>query len=152
MKPLTNWDPFKELDVFQDRLANVFGYDPSKLTGGKTSELVEQENWRPLVDVSEDENAFTITAELPEVKKEDVKVTIDNGVLVISGERKIEKEEKKKKYHRIERSFGSFRRSFSLAENVDAGNIKANYQDGLLKVVLPKSESPEKKAIEVEVS
>ena len=114
--------------------------------------MIQKENWRPLIDIAEDEKAFTITAELPEIPKEDVKVTVENGVLMISGERKIEKEEKDKKYHRIERSCGSFHRSFSLADNIDPENIKADYKEGLLKIVLPKSESAEKKAIEVEVS
>lgn len=152
MKLVTSWDPFKELDTFQDRLASMFGHDPSKMDKGNGNQLVESENWRPIVDIAEDENAFTITAELPEIPKENVKVTVENGVLNISGERKIEKEEKKKKYHRIERSYGSFSRSFTLADNVDAENIKADYKKGLLKIVLPKSETAKTKAIEVEVS
>lgn len=152
MRAVTSWDPFKELDVFQDRLASVFGYEPAKLNGGKTSELVEQENWRPVVDIGEDDKAFTITAELPSVKKEDVKLTIVDGMLIVSGERKIEKEEKEKKFHRIERSFGSFRRSFTLSDNIDTENIKASYKDGLLTVKLPKSETPEKKAVEIQLT
>ena len=152
MKRLTTWDPFKELDMFQDRLSGLFGYGPRRLTDASGELTPTAESWRPLVDIVEAEKEFQITAEIPEVKKEDVKVTVENGVLRISGERKIEKEEKDKKFHRIERSYGRFERSFSLAEKVDAGMIKADFKDGLLKIRVPKIETPEKKAIEVKVS
>ena len=89
--------------------------------------------------------------ELPEVKKEDVKVTIENGTLTISGERKFEKEDKNKKYHRIERADGSFVRSFALPEGTDGSKVKAEFKDGILKVHLPKTEETKSKSLEVKV-
>jgi len=93
-----------------------------------------------------------IKAELPDVKKEDVKVTVENGVLTISGERKFEKEEKKKKYHRVERAFGTFVRSFSLPDVADASKVKAEFKNGMLTVHVPKSEKAKPKQIEVNVA
>ncbi|MHB1581874.1 MAG: Hsp20/alpha crystallin family protein, partial [Acidithiobacillus sp.] len=90
-------------------------------------------------------------AEIPEVKKEDVKVSVDNGVLTIQGERKQEKEEKGKKFHRVERYYGSFVRSFTLPDNVDETKIKATFKDGMLNLQVPKSTETKHKAIEVKV-
>jgi HSP20 family protein len=92
-----------------------------------------------------------IKAEIPEVKKEDVKVTVDNSILTIRGERKQEKEEKDKKYHRIERYYGSFTRSFTLPDNVDESKIEASFKDGMLNLQIPKTEEVKPKAIEVKV-
>ncbi|MBH0187604.1 MAG: Hsp20/alpha crystallin family protein, partial [Nitrospira sp.] len=97
------------------------------------------------------EGEYLIKAELPEVKKEDVKVSVEDGVLTLSGERRQEKEEKGKKYHRVERSYGSFVRSFSLPESVDEGGVKAEYKDGVLNLHLPKTEKVKPKSIEVKV-
>jgi HSP20 family protein len=108
--------------------------------------------WAPSVDISEDDKEWLVNAELPEVKKEDVKVTVENGVLTIRGERKFEKEEKDKKYHRIERSYGNFLRSFSIPDASDATRVHAEFKDGVLKVHLPKSEKAMPKAVEVKVS
>ena len=131
MSNLISWDPFKELN----RLSTVLGATP-------TSELAKAEHreWAPAVDISEDDEAFTITADLPDVKKEDVKVTVENGHVTLSGERRFEKEEedKKKKYHRIERSYGSYFRSFALPENVNGEAVEAKFKKGVLKVKLPK--------------
>jgi len=106
----------------------------------------------PLVDISEDDKEYLIKAELPEVKKEDVKLAIQNDVLTISGERKYEKEEKGKKYHRVERAYGSFMRSFTLPEDADGSKVAAEYKDGVLKVHLPKAEKAKPKSIEVKVA
>jgi len=108
-------------------------------------------DWSPTVDIVETPEEFQIKAELPEVKKEDVKVSVDGGVLRIEGERKQEKEEKGKKYHRIERSYGSFLRTFRLPDNVDEGKVQADFKDGVLCVRLHKAEKTKPKAIEVKV-
>jgi HSP20 family protein len=108
--------------------------------------------WSPLVDITEDEKEYLIKAELPEMKKEDVKLRVENDVLTISGERKLEKEVTGKRHHRIERSYGSFMRSFSLPEDADGSKVSADYKDGVLKVHLPKSEKAKPKAIEVKVA
>jgi HSP20 family protein len=107
--------------------------------------------WTPLVDISEDANEYLVKAELPELKKEEVKVSVENGELTISGERKSEKEEKGKKFHRIERSYGSFLRSFTLPESVNAEKVSAEFKDGVLSVHLPKDERAKPKSIEVKV-
>jgi HSP20 family protein len=108
-------------------------------------------DWVPSVDVSETDGAYQIKAEIPDVKKEDVKVTLEDGVLTIQGHRKQEKEETGKKYHRVERSYGSFVRSFTLPDLVDEENVKAEFKDGVLNLQLPKSEKAKPKAIEVKV-
>jgi len=105
----------------------------------------------PTVDISESDTEYLIKAELPEVKKEDVKVTVENGVLTLQGERRQEKEEKGKKYHRVERSYGNFARSFTLPESVDEGAVKAEYKDGMLNLHLPKTEKVKPKSIDVKV-
>jgi HSP20 family protein len=109
-------------------------------------------DWTPTVDISETDGEYLIKAELPEVKKEDVKVTLEDGVLTLTGERRQEKEEKTTKYHRVERSYGSFVRSFSLPELVDETKVKAEYKDGVLSLHLPKSEKAKPRAIEVKVA
>ena len=132
------WDPLRELEDFGRRLESLFGEAPT-LRGRGEAEEISPSEWVPAVDVSEDETEYLVKAELPELKKEDVKVTVDNGVLAISGERKVEKEEKGKKYHRIERSYGSFTRSFSLPQGIEEDKLKAEFKDGMLTVHLPKS-------------
>jgi len=118
--------------------------------GGKEALTVAQ--WSPLVDITEDEKEYLIKAELPDMKKEDVRLTVENEVLAISDERNFEKEEKGKKYHRIERAYGSFVRSFSLPEDADGGKVTAEFKDGMLHVHLPKSQKAKPKAIEIKVA
>lgn len=146
----TRWDPFKELDEMEKRLAAWMGRPLARRDGQREALTVAE--WTPLVDIVEDEKEYLIKAELPEMKKEDVKITVQDDVLSISGERKYEKEEKDKKYHRVERSYGSFLRSFTLPEDADGTRVNAEYKDGILKVHLPKSEKAKPKAIEVKVS
>jgi HSP20 family protein len=122
---------------------------PAIKTGGKENLTVA--DWMPTVDISESESEYLIKAELPEVKREDVKVTVEDGVLTLQGERRQEKEEKGKKYHRVERSYGTFVRSFTLPESVDESAVKAEYKDGVLSLHLPKTEKVKPKAIEVKV-
>jgi HSP20 family protein len=101
----------RELENFQNRILSAFA--PTVSPRGESSSVTE---WAPLVDITEDDDAYHISAELPQVKKEDVKVTLENGILTLTGERRFEKEEVKKKYHRVERAYGSFTRSFSKTE------------------------------------
>ena len=146
---LVRWDPFRELEDMSERLNRVFSR-PSRPNNGKENLTVA--DWMPTVDISETEGEYLIKAELPEVKKEEVKVTVENGVLTLQGERRQEKEEKGKKFHRVERSYGSFVRSFSLPETVDEGAVKAEYKDGVLNLHLPKAEKVKPKAIDVKVA
>ena len=150
MNAITRWDPFRELEEMQNRLSTLVGRAPVRKNGEKKEAMTVAE-WAPLVDITEDDKEYLIKAELPEVKKEDIKLTAHNDVLTITGERKYEKEEKGKKYHRVERAYGSFERSFTLPEDADAGKIAAEFKDGVLKVHLPKSEKAKPKSIEVKV-
>lgn len=145
-----HWNPWKDLEELEKRLSTIWGRSPAKSEGEKEAMTVAE--WSPLVDISEDEKEYLVKAELPEVKKEDVKLTVQDNVLSITGERKYEKEEKGKKYHRVERSYGSFMRSFTLPEDADGSKVSAEYKDGVLKVHLPKSEKAKPKSIEVKVS
>lgn len=150
-EPATRWDPFKELEDMQRRLSTVFGRLPVRKEGGKDEAMTVAE-WAPLVDIVEDEKEYLVKAELPEVKKEDVKVTVEDDVLTITGERKYEKEEKGKKYHRVERAYGSFERSFTLPEDADGTKVNAEFKDGILRVHVAKSEKAKPKSIEVKVN
>ena len=150
MNAVIRWQPIKEIEDLENRLARFFGVAPARTTTGG-QELMSVAEWSPSVDISEDNKEWLVKAELPEVKKEDVKVTVANGVLTVTGERKFEKEEKDKKYHRIERSYGNFFRSFSLPEGTDGSKVNAEFKDGLLKVHLPKSEEAKAKAKTIDV-
>ncbi len=150
MNMLTRWDPFREMDDLQKRVNSIFGLTPQRPPNGK-EETMTVAQWLPLVDITEDGHEYLIKAELPEVRKEDVKVTVESGVLTISGERKFEKEEKDKRYHRIERSYGSFTRSFSVPDDADDSKVSAEFKDGVLTVRLTKSEKARPKSVEVKV-
>ena len=157
MPILTRWEPFKgrldrwkELEDMEKRLSTYFGRSGVQTEAGKEAMTVAE--WSPLVDITEDDKEYLIKADLPEVKKEDVKLTVQDDVMSISGERTYEKEEKGKKYHRVERAYGSFMRSFTLPEDADGSKVNAEYKDGVLKVHLPKSEKAKPKSIEVKVS
>src|SRR5213076_3464916 len=146
---LTRWEPLREMEEFQNRRSTLFGRPQRRGNGREEITLPE---WTPLADITEDEKEYLIKAELPEMKKEDVKVTVENGVLTISGERKFEKEEKNKRYHRVERGYGSFVRTFALPDDADADKVKAAFKQGILEVHLPKNEKAKPKQIEVNVA
>lgn len=146
---IVRWDPFKELEEMNDRLNRVFGrgqFQPNN------KEMIATPDWAPMVDISETVEEFVIKAELPEVKKEDVKVSVEGGVLRFEGERKQEREEKGKKFHRVERSYGRFMRSFALPDSIDEAAVKAEYKDGVLNIHLPKVAKAKPKSVEVKVS
>ncbi|UVT16123.1 MAG: Hsp20/alpha crystallin family protein [Nitrospira sp.] len=150
-EPTTRWNPFKEIEEMEKRLSSFFGRSPAA-GGGEKNEAITVAEWSPLVDISEDDKEYLIKAEIPEMKKEDIKLNVHDDVLTITGERKYEKEEKSKKYHRVERAYGSFVRSFTLPEDADGTKVGAEYKDGVLKIHLPKSEKVKPKAIEVKVT
>jgi HSP20 family protein len=151
---LSSWNPLRELEDFQSRILRAFNPAPTARGGddGRQQSLAMTE-WAPLVDITEDENAYLITAEIPRVNKEDVKVTVENGMLTITGERKFEKEEgDKKKYHRVERAYGCFARSFALPDDSDTSSVDAQFKDGVLDIRIAKSEAARPKQIEVKVN
>jgi len=141
---MTTWDPFKEMEAVLDR------YRPRR-TLAKHEEIATAD-WYPSVDVAETERAFHIHAELPGVKKEDIKVNVNDGVLTLSGHRKSKSEDKKKKYHRIERSYGFLSRSIALPDDVMPEKVEASFQDGVLEVDLPKSKDEKPKQVDVKIN
>ncbi len=148
---LVKWDPFVELEDVSKQLNRIFGKFPAR-TEQPGRELLATADWAPSVDITETDTAYLIKGEIPGVNKEDIKVNIENGMLTMCGERKQEKEEKGKKFHRIERSYGSFVRSFRLPDNVDEAAIKAEFKDGMLNVTLPKSTQAKTKSTNVTVT
>jgi HSP20 family protein len=150
MNALSHWNPFREMEEVQRRMSTLLGLNRRGALNGDEENITVPE-WAPLVDIAEDDKEYLIKMELPEVQKEDVKVTVENGTLTISGERKAETEEKGRKFHRLERYYGRFERNFSLPEDADSSNVKAEFKDGMLRVHLTKNEKARPKQIEVKV-
>ena len=143
---LIKWRPFRELNLMRreiDRLMDRF-FDFDK-------ELFDTELWAPEIDISETEDEYVVKADIPGINEKDLSVTLSGGNLTIKGERKEEKEEKKKHFHRIERRYGSFQRTIALPGEVDENKITAEYKDGVLEIHLPKTEKSKPKEIKVEV-
>jgi HSP20 family protein len=151
MNTLTRWNQLKELEALHNGLSTLFSRPSTLATEGQEEPLGVAE-WSPLVDISEDDKEYLIKAELPEMKKEDVKVTAEDGTLTIMGERKFEKEEKSKKYHRVERAYGSFGRRFSLPDDTSPAKVSAEFKDGVLSGHLAKDEKAKPQHIEVKVA
>lgn len=137
---LVRWEPFREMEQF---LRDYSPFIRSRRSEGGA--------WTPTANITETEKEYLIKAELPEVKKEDVKITLNDGVITISGERKQEKEEKDANEIRVESFYGTFSRSFSLPDNVDTSAIRAESRDGVLRVHVPKKELAKAKAIAIDV-
>jgi len=135
---LTRWDPFAEIARIQDQFARWAGKEAP--FGGTFS---------PPIDIYDDKDAIVVKAEMPGMKLEDIKLTVDDNVLTVSGERKLERADKQEGYHRIERAYGSFSRSFTLPNTVDSEHVEADLTDGVLTVRVPKKAAPEPKRIEV---
>ncbi len=133
---LISWDPFSEMDTLFNRMMPAGFARWPRLSGDGERKF----EWSPSADISETDKEYVIRAELPAVKKEDVKVTVDAGMITIKGERKQHKDDKTEKYHRVETFYGSFERSFSLPENVNADAIRCESKDGVLTVHIPKAE------------
>lgn len=145
MAMLTRWDPFRDLARLQEEMNRLF----EERTPFKAGESV---GWTPLADIYEDDDALTLRFELAGVDPSKVDIRFENGVLTLKGERKMESEEKKDNYHRVELSYGTFTRSFTLPATVDAEKIKAESKNGILTVVLPKRPETKPRAIQVKVN
>jgi HSP20 family protein len=150
MANITRRGPFSELTTFQDRLSQLFNqpFSPWERLSG-LAELTGT-NFVPAVDVYEDQHTITLTAELPGVDDKDVNISLENGVLTINGERKMENEENRDNFHRIERSYGRFIRTFNLPSTVNPENVKAEFNNGVLKITLEKREEAKPKQIKIE--
>lgn len=146
---MVRWEPFRDLISLQDRMNRMF--DESYRTRGNEEDWALGGTWAPAVDIFEREGQIVLKAELPGVDPKDVQIHVENNVLTLRGERKFDNEVKRESYHRVERSYGSFTRSFHLPNTVDVGNIKADYKDGVLNVALPKREEAKPKQITINV-
>jgi len=145
--PVVKYNPFADLEdfptglrLFQDSINRLF------------SDQSTARPWAPPVDIFETDNELVVKADLPDVKMQDIDIQIENGTLTLKGERKFEKDEKNKGFHRIERSYGSFVRYFTLPETVNTENVRAEYQNGVLSVTLPKKEVAKPKTVKVQVN
>ncbi len=132
-RPITRWDPIREMEDLMRGMQRSFASRP------RTEESMTLAEWSPSVDIGENDNEYVVKAELPECKKEDIKVNVEDGTLCISGERKVEKEETGMKFHRVERAYGRFERTFGLPDQADSDKISSEYKDGVLTVHLPKN-------------
>ncbi len=150
---ITRWNPAtditRDLDTMQKRMNRLFN-DFFSGREGDGDDLILG-SWNPAVDVVEHDDSYVIEAELPGMNKNDIKISVTNDVLTIQGEKKVEKEDKKKNFHRTERSYGSFSRTFSLPGNVKADKVEAEFNNGVLTVKVPKSEEAKPKQIDVKV-
>ena len=134
---VVRWDPFRDLNMLQDRMNRLFE-DASR--NWKSDEPASTTTWSPAVDIFETESEIVVKAEVPGMERKDITLNLENNVLTLKGERRFLKEAKEENYHRIERSYGGFSRAFSIPATVDEEKIRADYQDGVLKIVLPKKE------------
>ncbi|HSF99697.1 MAG TPA: Hsp20/alpha crystallin family protein [Vicinamibacterales bacterium] len=146
---LTRWDPFRELESLSKGLNQWFGQPVMRRLADEDG--VAFADWAPALDVEETDKEYLIKADLPEIKKDDLKIGIDHGMLTLEGERKHEKEEKGKKFHRVERSYGKFMRRLELPVDVDETKVNADFKDGVLNVHLPKSANAKPRTIDVKV-
>ena len=145
-RELMGFDPFRP---FEERLRHFFeGFEPFRTSSEENWSLA---TWAPACDIYETDNEIVVKAELPEVNKENVYVSIDNNLLTVRGERKFSEETKKENYHRVERSYGEFMRSFTIPSFVDVNKVNAEFKDGMLRVTLAKREESKPKQIEVKV-
>ncbi len=142
--PIVRWDPFREMVQMKDEIGRWFGD-----VGGREKEERRLAVWSPEVDIKETEKDVIVKADLPGIKMEDIDVSVDENQLVIKGERKFEKEERDKDYVRVERSYGSFYRSFDVGVPIKADEVKAHYADGVLEITIPKAEVKQPKKVEV---
>ena len=149
---IVRWEPFRDLVGLQERMNRVFDESFRGINRRSGEEDWVGGSWAPAVDIYEQNGNIVLKAELPGVDPKDVDVRVENNILTLSGERKLENEVKRENYHRVERAYGSFTRSFTLPNVVDTEKIKAEYQDGLLRMTLPKKDEARPKQISINVA
>lgn len=145
-REIARWDPFKDISSFREEVDRLFDS-----FFGRLPRVEVEKRWMPAINFEETENEFIVSAELPGMSKDDIKVKVTEDGLTISGEKKMSKEEKGKTYHRIEMAYGNFQRTISFPEDVVPDKAKATYKDGILMVNVPKSEKSKPKEIEIEL-
>jgi HSP20 family protein len=153
---LSTWNPFQEMQDMWDKYNRHFELPAiANKSATPSTRLIDAEamaKWAPAVDIIENDKSYTFKVEIPAIEKDDVRIHVDNGVLKIEGERKSEKEDKGGKFHRVERFYGRFARSFMLPSNVEPEDVSAMFKDGLLTIDFKKSSEPSKKAIEIKMA
>jgi HSP20 family protein len=146
---IVRFDPFRDLAVLQDRMNRLFN---DAYTPRQSDELMNRGTWTPAVDIYEVDGGLVLKAELPDMRREDIDVSVENNTLTLKGERKLDHAIKQESFHRIERAYGNFVRSFSLPNTVDAGRIAAEYKDGVLTIKLPVREEAKARQIKIEAA
>jgi HSP20 family protein len=149
---IVRWEPFREMVTIQDRMNRIFEEAFRANRRADSEEDYALAAWAPAVDIYEQDGNIVLKAELPGVDPKDVDVRVENNVLTLRGERKLDSDVKKEGYHRVERAYGSFGRSFTLPTVVDTEKIKAEYKDGVLRLTLPKREEAKAKQISISVT
>jgi len=143
---IIRWDPFRDLVTLREKMNRLF--EDAVISRGEQKDLITSA-WAPAVDIYEDENQLVLTAEIPGIEEKDVEIKLEDNMLSIQGERKMEKETKEENYHRLERAYGSFYRSFTLPNYIDQEKIHAEHENGVLKITMPKK--PELKPRKVKI-
>ena len=143
---VVKWDPFRDLNMLQDRMNRLFD---NAGRNWSNEEPAATTTWSPAVDIFETDGEIVVKAELPGMERKDITLNLENNVLTLRGERRFEKETKDENYHRIERAYGGFSRAFSIPATVDEEKIRAEYKDGVLKIVLPKKDQAKPKEIRI---
>jgi HSP20 family protein len=143
---IIRWDPFRDLVTLREKMNRLF--EDTLPYRGEEKELIAG-SWTPAVDIYEKENALVLTTELPGLDEKDIEIKIEDNSLTLKGERKFEKETKEEDYHRLERSYGSFSRSFTLPRYIDEDKINAEYENGILKITMPKKAELKAKKVKV---
>jgi HSP20 family protein len=151
MANITRWDPFTEFSSLQDRFNQLMNQPFFRTFGPGTEQSLTAANFIPPVNIYEDEQNINIEAELPGVQEKDLDISLENNILTISGERKMENEEKKENFHRIERTYGRFTRSFTLPPTVQTDDVNADFNNGVLRITLRKKEEAKPKQIKIGV-
>jgi len=146
---LIRWDPFREIASLQERMNRLFSDVRLRTPSGE--EEITQGAWIPAVDIYETNEAIVLQAELPGIPKEDIFIEVKDNTLTLKGEKKFEREVREENYHRVERSYGSFQRAFTLPGTVQQDKVRAKFKDGILEITLPKVEQAKPKQIRVEV-
>ena len=149
---IVRWEPFRDLLAIQDRMNRIFDDSFRGMNRPADDDWALGGTWAPLVDIYEREGNIELKAELPGIDPKDVDVRVENNVLTLRGERKVDREVNRESYHRVERTYGSFSRSFTLPSVVDTEKIKAEYRDGVLHLTLPKKEEAKPRQISIKIS
>jgi len=143
---IIRWDPFRDMSTLREKMNRLF---EDAFTGRAEDKEIVSSAWAPAVDIYENENELVLTAEIPGIDEKDIEIKIEDNTLTLKGERKFEKETKEENYHRIERSYGSFFRAFTLPHSVDTDKVQAVHENGVLKITMPKRQELKPKTVHI---